>query len=1049
MDEQQPSDAPVRMEPPPSPLRVGGGGAQGVGAQSSVVPTPSSFVLLRVIGRGAFGKVLQVASRATGRVYAMKIYSKRFLAAHGQLSYTVTEKACMARLLHPYIVPLRFAFQTADRLFLLSSYCAGGELFNTLRAQGMLLESAARIFLGELVLALQYMHSRGIVHRDLKPENLLLDGEGHIQVTDYGLAKDFGEGEGGDGGASIGDMRTRSLVGTDEYVAPEMIHASSFGRDMLAAGIAAAAARKAGGGKGKGQAEVQQAVAEAAAVCPLSAEGSPPADEGTPVAAGGAAELAPGADSESAAPAGEEAAEPAQAAPSPVKEAPKAAEEAPMRAPGYGASVDWWALGALACEMLTGEAPFRDKSRKELYRKICQDRPSFPTYLSPAAVSLIKGLLERNVEKRLSGAELRGHPFFKGLNWMALAARAVPSPVLIEVSGATDYRHFDPEFTSMPLTLDLPGQDGKEKERGAGGGKGGKGAGAGAEKKDKAGKGGQQEAGEAGSPVGVPHLRARERPGSARHEHEAATPKPEAVAPAAGQCSRGVTPTINPYASPTLAGLHFLPGARRTSGPPPLDLASPPTGGAATDLAALHVPDFEWVCPDAAAAEDLAERAAVEAEKAKEEEEGEEAGTPPAEGTEGHAATLRMRLSDLAPGKGGEAGRVAPPSDATDGFARLLVTRLEPPKAAKTTTPASAAKGKKGGQGGKGQEGKKGSPQAQKAPAVAIPGLPVAPPPAAAPAPTSAFTAVVVAHAPVAAVPVPAASPIPAVIPAPAPVSAYSPPPGSWAAIAHSGKAKPATTVLPAAAPIVTVPAPAAKEPASALAPAVAPSASEAVPPPGSWAIAAQACAGAEVPAPPARRGAASTPWASLAAKQAVAVAHAPTPAPAIVCVEVAPAPQPVGSELPQPDDFPALSAGWTPAPKTPMLPAAAGIAATWARLAAAPQAALAASSAPQSISSSGPASLARRPLRLNAGAGEWSPTGTGASNWTAASMDTSAGSWGGSESGVEAAASLVLGGTKGGAAAAPAAPAARVFPAPAAAPVPARVWGGAWGKPR
>lgn len=136
--------------------------------EAPLTARPSDFILLRVLGRGAFGKVLQVAHRATGRVYAMKVYSKRFLAAADQLAYTVTERAVMARLEHAFVVRLRYAFQTASRLFLLSDYCAGGELFNTLRKHGTLLEAAARVYLAEIVLALEHCHAAGVAHRDLK-----------------------------------------------------------------------------------------------------------------------------------------------------------------------------------------------------------------------------------------------------------------------------------------------------------------------------------------------------------------------------------------------------------------------------------------------------------------------------------------------------------------------------------------------------------------------------------------------------------------------------------------------------------------------------------------------------------------------------------------------------------------------------------------------------------------------------------------------------------------------------------------------------------------
>jgi serine/threonine protein kinase len=182
---------------------------------------PSDFILLRVLGQGAFGKVLQVAHRGSGRVYAMKVYSKRFLADASQLSYTVVERHVMVRTEHAYVVRLRYAFQTRSRLFLISDYCAGGELFNTLRKQGLLLERTARVYLAQIVLALEHLHSAGIVHRDLKPENILLDSEGHAALTDFGLAKELGVSA-----TSAAAPLTKSLVGTDEYIAPEMIRAS-------------------------------------------------------------------------------------------------------------------------------------------------------------------------------------------------------------------------------------------------------------------------------------------------------------------------------------------------------------------------------------------------------------------------------------------------------------------------------------------------------------------------------------------------------------------------------------------------------------------------------------------------------------------------------------------------------------------------------------------------------------------------------------------------------------------------------------------------------
>jgi hypothetical protein len=134
--------------------------------------SPADFRLLSVIGRGAYGKVLQVAHVLTGRVYAMKVLDKGTLYAarpdaggRRALEYTRVERDVMTRLRHPYIVPLRYAFQTGDKLFLVSDFCGGGELFAALNRRGMVLEDAARVYLAQIVLALEYLHSHGIIHR--------------------------------------------------------------------------------------------------------------------------------------------------------------------------------------------------------------------------------------------------------------------------------------------------------------------------------------------------------------------------------------------------------------------------------------------------------------------------------------------------------------------------------------------------------------------------------------------------------------------------------------------------------------------------------------------------------------------------------------------------------------------------------------------------------------------------------------------------------------------------------------------------------------------
>ena len=106
---------------------------------------------------------------------------------------------------------LRFAFQSQTKLYLISDFFNGGELFHYL-SNGRFSENRARFYAAEIALGLQYLHEHGVVYRDLKPENLLLDSDGHIKITDFGLSKEGVEGD-----------ELHSLCGTAEYLAPEII----------------------------------------------------------------------------------------------------------------------------------------------------------------------------------------------------------------------------------------------------------------------------------------------------------------------------------------------------------------------------------------------------------------------------------------------------------------------------------------------------------------------------------------------------------------------------------------------------------------------------------------------------------------------------------------------------------------------------------------------------------------------------------------------------------------------------------------------------------
>ncbi|KAF7729127.1 serine/threonine protein kinase psk1 [Apophysomyces ossiformis] len=171
--------------------------------------TKDDFEVLKLLGRGAYGKVMLCRHIETQKLYAMKVLKKASLFVHAKnAEHTKAERQILEEVRHPFIVQLMYAFQTDDRLYLILEYATGGELFTHMATERMFMENVARFYLAELVLALEHLHSLGIVYRDLKPENVLLDGDGHVMLTDFGLSK-----------VSL-DNRTNTICGTAEYMAP-------------------------------------------------------------------------------------------------------------------------------------------------------------------------------------------------------------------------------------------------------------------------------------------------------------------------------------------------------------------------------------------------------------------------------------------------------------------------------------------------------------------------------------------------------------------------------------------------------------------------------------------------------------------------------------------------------------------------------------------------------------------------------------------------------------------------------------------------------------
>ena len=188
------------------------------------------FSIVAVVGRGFYGKVMLCQKKDSGELYAIKSIQKKRLQETGKSESVITERNILMRARHPFIVSLCFAFQTPSKFYLGLEYVPGGELFRCRDERGTIEIDDARIYIAEIGLALEFLHSIGIIYRDLKPENVLLDANGHVKLTDFGLSKVIEKAQ-----------STSSFCGTGEYLAPEIVMqmAYSYPVDIWGLGILA------------------------------------------------------------------------------------------------------------------------------------------------------------------------------------------------------------------------------------------------------------------------------------------------------------------------------------------------------------------------------------------------------------------------------------------------------------------------------------------------------------------------------------------------------------------------------------------------------------------------------------------------------------------------------------------------------------------------------------------------------------------------------------------------------------------------------------------
>jgi serine/threonine-protein kinase RIM15 len=172
--------------PPPSPRLTSVSAPQA----RAVPPSIKDFEIIKPISKGAFGSVYLAKKRSTGDYYAIKVLKKADMVAKNQVTNVKAERAIMMwQGESDFVAKLYWTFSSKDYLYLVMEYLNGGDCASLIKVLGGLPEDWAKKYLGEVILGVEHLHSRGIVHRDLKPDNLLIDQKGHLKLTDFGLSR--------------------------------------------------------------------------------------------------------------------------------------------------------------------------------------------------------------------------------------------------------------------------------------------------------------------------------------------------------------------------------------------------------------------------------------------------------------------------------------------------------------------------------------------------------------------------------------------------------------------------------------------------------------------------------------------------------------------------------------------------------------------------------------------------------------------------------------------------------------------------------------------
>ena len=182
----------------------------------------NDFEPLKLLGTGTFGRVLLVRFKSNNQLYAMKILMKSRIKSTHQEEHTKAERDLMVQIDNPFLLNIKFAFQDETKLYIVSNFMQGGDMFYHLHFESKFSEKKAKFYLIEIILGLEYLHKNNMIYRDLKPENILMDSTGHIKLSDFGLSKIL----------SDNDEKAFTLCGTPQYLAPEIMKEEGYDKNV-------------------------------------------------------------------------------------------------------------------------------------------------------------------------------------------------------------------------------------------------------------------------------------------------------------------------------------------------------------------------------------------------------------------------------------------------------------------------------------------------------------------------------------------------------------------------------------------------------------------------------------------------------------------------------------------------------------------------------------------------------------------------------------------------------------------------------------------------